>query len=106
MMDLTKVKRIYTTHDYHQANMLLRCNWILLEVNNGRFVLGQTEKFRCPSCDSEIAYDKVQISSWEGLHIVECPMCGEQKIPYGLTIDQYFVDKMTAYGDEDLCKES
>ena len=98
-MDITNVKRIYTTCDQHQANMLLRCQWILLDVREGRFVLGQTEKFVCPRCDSEIDYHDVTISSWEGLHIVNCPLCGREKIPYGVTIDQYFVDRMTAYGE-------
>lgn len=77
--------------------MLLRCNWILLEVKDGKFVLGQIEKFTCPKCGSEIDYEYVHISSWEGLHIVNCPQCGKEKIPYGLTIDQYFVDRMTEY---------
>lgn len=96
-MDITKVKKIYTTVDQHQANMLLKCTWILLEVKDGKYVLGQTEKFRCPKCDSAIDYDKVDLSAWEGLHIIDCPKCGKEKIPYGLTLDQYFVDKITEF---------
>ena len=97
IMDITKVKKIYTAVDRHQANMLLRCNWLLLEVKDGKYVLGQVEKFRCPKCNTEIDFDKIHISSWEGLHIINCRQCGEDKIPYGLTIDQYFVDKITEY---------
>jgi len=99
-MDLTNVKRIHTTCDYHQANMLLRCNWVLLEVKDGRYILGQVVKFQCPKCDSELDFDRVHISSWEGLHIVDCPECGEHKIPYGLTLDEYFVDGRTEYSEE------
>ncbi|UCG77225.1 MAG: hypothetical protein JSV21_06415 [Nitrospirota bacterium] len=100
-MDSSKVRKIYSTADQHQANMLLRCNWVLLEVHEGRFVLGQTEKFVCPKCDSEIEYDRVNISSWEGLHIIDCHTCGKEKIPYGLTIDQYFMDKIVEYENRD-----
>lgn len=96
-MDITKVKKIYTTVDQHQANMLLRCNWVLLEVHGGKYILGQTEKFKCPKCDSEIDYDSVTLSTWEGLHIINCPQCGREKIPYGLTIDQYFTDRITEF---------
>jgi len=99
-MDLTRVRKIYTTCDYHQANMLLRCNWVLLEVKDSRYILGQIEKFQCPRCSSEINYEDVHISSWEGLHIVECPQCGEDKIPYGITLDEYFVDRKTEFSDE------
>lgn len=104
-MDITKVKKIYTTLDHHQANMLLRCNWILLEVKDGKFILGQTDKFSCPKCESEIDYHDIRISAWEGLHIVNCPQCGEQKIPYGLTIDQYFVDRITEYEVDNINRE-
>ena len=100
-MDITGVRKIHTTTDQHQANMLLRCNWILLDVKDGTFVLGQVEKFVCPQCESEIEYDGIRLSSWEGLHIINCPRCGEHKIPYGLTLDQYFVDKITEYGEEE-----
>ncbi|MBI4691501.1 MAG: hypothetical protein HY754_14720 [Nitrospirae bacterium] len=96
-MDITRVKRIYTTCNQHQANMLLRCRWILLEVRGGKFVLGQVEKFICPKCESEIDYHNVYLSSWEGLHLVDCPKCGRENIPHGLTIDQYFVDKIMEY---------
>jgi Zn ribbon nucleic-acid-binding protein len=98
-MDITKVKRIFTTFDLHQANILLRCNWILLEIKDGKYVLGQIDKFRCPKCNTEIDYDKVNISNWEGLHIIECSGCGKEKIPYGVTLDQYFIDKITEYID-------
>lgn len=96
-MDITGVKRIHTTCNQHQANMLLRCKWILLEARDGKFVLGQVEKFVCPKCDSEIDYLGVRISSWEGLHMIDCPQCGREKIPSGLTLDQYFVDRITEY---------
>lgn len=96
-MDITNVRKIYATVDQHQANMLLRCSWILLEVKDGKYVLGQVERFRCPKCDSEIDYGGVNLSTWEGLHIINCPRCGKEKIPYGLTLDQYFVDRITEF---------
>jgi len=77
--------------------MLLRCGWILLEVKEGRFTLGQVDRFVCPRCDSEIDYDKVRLSTWEGLHMIECPGCGTYKIPHGITLDQFFVDRITEY---------
>lgn len=99
-MDITNVSLIHTTHDQHQANMLLRCRWILLEVKDGKYVLGQVEKFTCPKCGSEIDYGKVKISAWEGLHIIDCPLCGREKIPHGITLDQYFVDRITEYTED------
>lgn len=100
-MDITKVKRLFTSCNQHQANMLLRCGWVLLEVRDGKYTLGQTEKFTCPRCGTEIDYHQVHISSWEGLHVVNCPGCGGEKIPYGLTLDQYFVDKITEFQENE-----
>lgn len=100
-MDITKVRRLHTTCNQHQANMLLRCGWILLEVKEGKYTLGQTDKFTCPKCSAEIDYRDVHISSWEGLHMVNCRNCGEGKIPYGLTMDEYFVDRITEYRQTD-----
>jgi predicted RNA-binding Zn-ribbon protein involved in translation (DUF1610 family) len=101
-MDITDVRLIHTTVEQHQVNMLLRCNWILLDVREGKFVMGQTEKFRCPKCESEIDFGKVKIASMEGLHMIDCPQCGKEKIPNGVTLDQYFVDKITEYKEENV----
>ena len=91
---ISRVKRIHRTRREHLANELLRCGWILLGMKDGSFILGQTERLVCPRCRSEIDYDRVKIDD-DGWHKIGCSTCGETNLPRGVSLDEYFVDKIT-----------
>lgn len=91
---ISQVKRIHRTWREQMANELLRCGWILLGMKDGSFILGQLARLVCPRCQSEIDYDRVKIDD-DGWHKLGCSNCGESNLPIGVSLDEYFVDKIT-----------
>lgn len=95
---LAKVRKVYKTRDVDYANQLLRCGCILLEVTDGHFILGQIEKFVCPRCATSLDYHQVKVNlnsdncGWDKGK-VNCPQCGDLKIPLSVELDEFFVDQ-------------